>query len=87
MITNIFVEGSSQWIFVRNLSRVSDVLHYPGSQILRHPVNRIRDTIAMIDDVIHSYISVSKFEMVYLSSSTSTGHTASVNTNFDVLKS
>lgn len=51
------------------------------------PVNGIRDSKGIVDDGLHLYIYISRFEMVKSSSSIVTGRTAAIIIKNDILKS
>lgn len=55
-IRHIVVEGSSPWVLWRNITRKCDLVHMEGHYIRFPPINRISDSMTMIDHNIHSYV-------------------------------
>lgn len=75
-IRHLIVDGSSQWVIGRNVTRESDILHYDGSRVLFPPVNGDRDSMLLIDDGLHSYLDLSRFP-AFVSASQSVALTCS----------
>lgn len=61
-----------------NVSSANDVIHYYDSKLLMPHINGLRDSIAMIDDGLHSIIPLDKFQVVVSLPSILCGHTTAV---------
>ena len=65
MICHLFLEGSSQWIVGRNMTRRSDILH-DGQNCIRFTAqDGTYEFVSLIDHDMHSYIPRSAFLSIY----------------------
>lgn len=72
-IRYLVLEGSSQWVIGRNVTRSCNILHDMDNRIQFPKVHGIQDYITMCDSQTHSYITLERFTCV---PSVTSGHSS-----------